>query len=109
MKKLYFLTLLLFSFFVNADNPVTGEVTTLSAISTSSGHLGAGYIELQINGVTLDSPCVWLWIKQEDQAIMAMLLSAQAQAKKVTVYYKKELYSPWGTGSCGVTTVQLTN
>jgi len=92
-----------------AENPVVGAISIISALPTSSSHLGAGYTEFRLAEVSLDTPCTWLHIKPEDKSILSILLTAQAQQKEITAYYDPSLPSPWASGSCRVTIVQISN
>jgi hypothetical protein len=102
------LFLLLLSFNVSAENPITGKISILHTNSVSNSNtLARGYSELQLLNKSFDAPCGWLFIKPEDNNVLSLLLSAQAQNREVKIYYIPSASSPWAPGSCALSGVQI--
>ena len=108
MNKVILFSFLLFSLNVLAENPITGKIKILHTNSVSNANpLARGYSELQLLNKSFDDPCAWLFIKPEDQNVLSLLLSAQAQNREVKIYYSPSISSPWAPGSCALSGVQM--
>ena len=74
---------------------------------STNAEAAKGYVEFKFKTKALASPCGWLNLTPDDSNALSILLSAQAQQKKVRVNYHTDRGAPWGATSCSVSSVAI--